>query len=73
MDSSTSAEMRKKFWCFIIGDNNIFSVVTDLTAPVDDLKTEIKIQNPVVLKDVDAVHLRIYRAEVDESDDEQEK
>ena len=73
MDSSTSPEMWKKFCCFIIGDNKTFSVGIDLTAPVDDLKKEIKSQNPVVLKDVDSPHLRIYRAEVNDSDDEQEE
>jgi recombinational DNA repair ATPase RecF len=62
-------------WCFLIGSDNTFSVNIDetRTRTVDQLKKEIKAKNPKTFSDFDADDLTLYRAEVDESIDEQKQ
>jgi hypothetical protein len=62
-------------WCFVIGGDSIFSVNIDepRTQTVDHLKKLIKAEMPITFRDVEAVHLTLYRAEVDESIDEQKQ
>ena len=67
----SSLEMSVTIWCFLVGGPNLFPVDIDPTNTVAHLKIKIKEENPLDLKNIAPVYLKLYRLEVDDSDDEQ--
>jgi len=59
--------------CFVPGDHSTFPVDIEEHRWVADLKKEIIKENPAMFGNIDAHHLALYRVEVDEGYNKQER
>jgi len=59
--------------CFKPGDSSTFSVIIDERRWVDELKDKIKEKRLAALGNIATVHLTLYRVEVDEAYNKQER
>jgi len=54
--------------CFLIGGDRYFKVEIDPAKEVANLKSAIKAQKPLALKDIEADQLTLYKIDVDATD-----
>ena len=57
----------------ILGEETTFSVKINETQLVDELKDKVKEKRDIKFKDIDAVELTLYRAEVDQPYERQKR